>query len=49
MIFDSNVDLDRIDNMFSMLDWSLDNYVSLGYFRDCDPSIDPYCIFLGDS
>ena len=34
------------ENMFSMLDWNIDNYVFLGYFRGYDPSSDPYCVCL---
>ena len=48
MIFDANVDLGYEDNMFSMLGGNVDDYVSLGYFRGYDPSIDPYCVCLED-
>jgi len=48
LICDANIDLGYENNMFSMLGGSLDNYVSLGYFRGYDPSIDPYCVCLED-
>jgi len=46
MICDANVDLDCEDNVFGVLSGSVDNFVSLGYLRGYDPSIDLYC--LGD-
>jgi len=27
---------------------NFDDYLSLGYLRGCDPSIDPYCVCLED-
>jgi len=48
MICDANVDLGYEDNMFSMLGRSVDDLVSLGYFRGYHPSIDPYCVCLED-
>jgi len=48
LIFDSNVDLGHVDNMFSMIGGSLDNYVPLGHFSGYDPFIDPYCACLED-
>ena len=47
-ICDSNVDLGHEDNMFNMLGGNAHYYVSLGYLRGYDPSIDPYCVCLGD-
>ena len=41
MIFDSNVDLGHVDNMFSMLGGSLNNYMPMGCFSVYNPSIDP--------
>ena len=32
--------------MFSVLDGSVDDYVSLGNFKGSYPSIDPYCVYL---
>ena len=37
MICDANDDLGYVDNMFSMLGGSLDNYVSLGYLEGMIP------------
>jgi len=34
--------------MFSVLGGNVDDYVSLGYFRRYDPSIDPYSACLED-
>jgi len=48
LICDANNNLGYDDNMFSMLGGNVDNYVSLGYLRGYDPSIDPYCVCLGD-
>jgi len=48
MICDSNVDLGHEDNIFSMLGGNDHDYLSLGYLRGYDPSIDPYCISLED-
>jgi len=48
MIYDTNIDLGCEDNLFSMLGGNVDNCVSLGYFRGYDPSINPYCICLGN-
>ena len=31
-----------------MLGGNVHNFVSLGYFRGCEPSIDPYCVYLKD-
>ena len=41
MICDATMDLGYENNMFSMLGVSVDDYVSLGYFKGYDPSIDP--------
>jgi len=46
LICEANIDLGYEDNMFSMLGGNVDDYVSLGYFRRYDPSIDPYCVCL---
>jgi len=39
MICDANDDLGYVDNMFSMLGGSLDNYVSLGYLEGMIPPL----------
>jgi len=46
MIYGANVDLGNEDNMFDMLGEKVDNFVSLGYLRGYNPSIDPYCVSL---
>jgi len=48
MICDANDDLGYVDNMFSVLGGSFDNYMSLGYFSGYDPCIHPYCVCLGN-
>ena len=48
MIFYANVDLGYEDKEFNLLGRTVDDYVSLGYFRGYDPSIDPYCACLED-
>jgi len=48
MIHDVVMDLGYEDNVFYMLGGSVDDYVSLGYFRGYDNSIDPYCVCLED-
>ena len=47
-IFDSNVDLGHKDNDFNVLSGNVDDYLSLGYLRGYDHSIDPYYIYLED-
>jgi len=46
MIFDANVDLGYKDKMFNVLGGNVDYYLSLGYLRGYDPSIDSYCVCL---
>jgi len=46
MICGATMDLGYKDNC--MLGGNADDYISLGYFRGCDPSIDPYCVGLED-
>ena len=36
------------DSMFNMLDGNGQHYMSIGYLRGYDPSIDPYCVSLED-
>jgi len=48
MIYYANVDLGYEDNEFNVLGGNVDDYLSLCYFRGYDPSINPYCICLGD-
>jgi len=48
MIFYANVDLGYEDNVFDVLGGNVNDYVSLGYFRGYDPSIDSYCVCLED-
>jgi len=48
MICDGIVDLGYKDNMFDMLGGNINDYVSLGYFRGCDPSIEPFYVCLED-
>ena len=48
MICDANVHLGYEDNMFDVLGGKLDNFVSLGYLRGYDSSIDPYSVSLED-
>jgi len=48
MIFYVNIDFGYEDNMFDVLGGSANNFVSLGYFKGYDPSIDPYCVCLED-
>ena len=43
-ICDSNVDLGYEDDLFNVLGGNDNDYASLGYFRGCDPSIDPYYV-----
>ena len=45
---DSTVDLGYENYVFDVLGGLANNFVSLGYFRECDPSIDPYCVCLED-
>ena len=47
-ICDFNVDLGYEDNIFSMLDRNVQDYLSTGYLRGYDPSIDLYCVRLED-
>ena len=48
MFCDANNDLGYQDYMFTMLGGNVDDYVSLGYLKGYDPSIDPYCVNLDD-
>ena len=48
MICNANVDLGYEDNIFSMLGGNIQDYVSLGYLRGYDPSIDSYSVSLED-
>jgi len=48
MICYANNDLGYEDTIFSMLGENVDDYVSLGYFRGYDPSVDPYYVYLED-
>ena len=48
MIVNANNDLGYENNMFDVLGGNANNFVSLGYFRGCDPSIDPHCVWLGE-
>ena len=48
MVFIANVNLGYENNEFDVLGGNANNFVSLGCFRGCDPSIDPYCVCLGD-
>ena len=48
MIGDANMDLGYEDDIFSMLGGYVNDYVSLGYFRGHDPSLDAYCLCLED-
>jgi len=48
MIFYANIDLGYEDNVFDVLGGYVDNFLSLGYLRGYDPSIDPYCVYVGD-
>jgi len=43
-----NVDLGYENNVINVLGGNVHDYVSLGYLRGYDPSIDPYCVCLGD-
>ena len=43
-ICDSNFYLGHEDNKFNVLGGNVDNYLSLGYLRGYDPSINPYCV-----
>ena len=45
-IFDTNVDFGYENNVFDILGGNTDNYVSQGYLRGHDPSIDPHCVCL---
>jgi len=46
IICNANNDMGHEDNMFCILGGNVDDYVSLGYLRGYDPSIDPYCVSL---
>jgi len=48
VICDANNDLGYENNVFDVLSGNANNFVSLGYFKGCDPSIDPYCVCLRD-
>ena len=48
MIFNANNDLGYENNVCDVLGWNSNNFMSLGYFRGCDPSIDPSCVCLGN-
>ena len=48
MICDATMDLSFENNMFYMLGGSVDDYVSAGYIRGFDPSIDPCYVCLED-
>jgi len=48
MFCDSNVDLGHEDNIFNMLSGNVDIFMSLGYFKEYDAFLDPYCIHLVD-
>jgi len=47
-VCDSDVNLGHEDNEFNVLGGNVDDYLSLGYLRGYDPSIDPYCRSLED-
>jgi len=46
MICHANIDLGHEVKMFNMLGGNVHDFVSLGYFRGYDPSIDPYYVCL---
>jgi len=48
MICDATMDLGYDNNMLYVLSGKLDSFVSLGYFRGYDASLDPYCIYVAD-
>ena len=47
MVFNANVDLGYEDNEFNVLGGNVDDYLSLGYSRGYDPSINSYYVCLG--
>ena len=47
-IYDSNVDLGSVDNMFNMLGGNVDNFLSLWYVFGYDTSLYSYCMYIVD-
>ena len=47
-ICEFNVDMGHEEYMFNVLGGNVENLESLGYFREYDAALDPYCLNLAD-